>query len=451
MNYSEKLKNLNLSSAKCDYIDVRIDERISTMISIRNHEPENCIEQTELGAFIRIYNGGRWFYTSLTDLDKLENGIRSLIELSQTHNGKSMPFYSALKPADMSSISYDNTGHSIKEKKELLEHYDALMNKFNSIKIPASTYVDSYTKTFFASSQDVHTAYDFLGHYLRINYIMSDGKEQFMSNYGIYSDKFPELLGRENEFTDELKESETFISAETISPSVSPVLLSPAAAGVFAHESFGHKSESDFMLGDEAMKKEWQLGKNVGSGILSIIDDGNVKGTSGYVPFDDEGTKADKTYLIKDGVLKGRLHSLQTAYELNEKPTGNGRAMNTEFEPIVRMTSTYIEKGDSTKQDLVSGIDNGYVIETIKHGSGLSTFTIAPLKSYRIKNGKIAEPVKINVITGSIFETLNLIDGLSDEVVIKSNLIGGCGKMEQYPLRVSYGGPYVRVSKMNAS
>ncbi|WP_276318583.1 hypothetical protein [Marinitoga lauensis] len=41
-------------------------------------------------------------------------------------------------------------------------------------------------------------------------------------------------------------------------------MLSPEAAGVFAHESFGHKSEADFMIGDEKMKEEWQIGKKVG-------------------------------------------------------------------------------------------------------------------------------------------------------------------------------------------
>lgn len=451
MDYDKKLRNLNLSSAKCDYIDVRIDERISSMVYIRNHVLDNCIEQTEAGAFIRVYNGGRWFYTSLTDLNKLETEIRSLIALSQTQQGDSGSFYNGMKQGEFSTMLYSGKKAEIKKKKELAEHYDSLMKGVQGIRIPTSTYVDLYTNTFFANSKGIQASYDYLGHYFRISYVLSDGKEQFMSNYGIYSDNFDELMNRDSEFISEMKESELFINAETVNACSCPVLLSPAAAGVFAHESFGHKSEADFMLGDEAMKEEWQLGKKVGSGMLSIIDDGGIKGTSGYVPFDDEGSKAEKTYLIKDGILAGRLHSLQTAYELNEKTTGNGRSLNAEFEPIVRMTSTYIEKGDSTKEKLISEIDDGYVIETIKHGSGLSTFTIAPLKSYRIKNGKIAEPVKINVITGNVFETLNLIDGLSDEVTIKSNLLGGCGKMEQYPLRVSYGGPYVRVSKMNVS
>lgn len=156
-----------------------------------------------------------------------------------------------------------------------------------------------------------------------------------------------------------------------------------------------------------------------------------------------------KTYLIKNGILAGRLHSAATAADLGEEVTGNARAISCDYEPIVRMTSTVIEAGDKTVEELFSGISHGYYIKTYKHGSGMSTFTIAPSLAYEIVDGKIGDPVKIAVITGNVFETLNLIDGLSDEVAIQSSVTGGCGKMEQWPLNVSFGGPYVSISKMN--
>ena len=227
-----------------------------------------------------------------------------------------------------------------------------------------------------------------------------------------------------------------------------PVVLSPMAAGVFAHESFGHKSESDFMLSDESMKNEWQLGKTVGSPILSIAECGSVQDT-GFVPYDDEGTKARKNYLIKNGVLAGRLHSAMTAAALDEELTGNARAIDCTFEPIVRMTTTYIEGGDLDFDELIAPIEKGYFIKTINHGSGMSTFTIAPSVAYEIVNGKLGRPVQISVISGSVFETLGLIDGLTKDVELLSFVTGGCGKMEQMGLPVGFGGPYVRVSTMN--
>jgi TldD protein len=168
------------------------------------------------------------------------------------------------------------------------------------------------------------------------------------------------------------------------------------------------------------------------------------------VQYDDEGTRACETYLIKNGTLAGRLHSAYTAAALDEKLTGNARAKDFEYEPIVRMTSTYILPGNKTKEQLISEVSDGILIETINHGSGMSDFTIAPRRAYRIRNGKITEPVSISVITGNVFSTLNEIDGLSDKLEILSFIMGGCGKMEQYPLSVGFGGPYVRVRTINA-
>ena len=186
----------------------------------------------------------------------------------------------------------------------------------------------------------------------------------------------------------------------------------------------------------------------MGSPILSIAESGCMPGT-GFVPYDDEGTKARKNYLIKNGVLAGRLHSAQTAAALDESLTGNARAIDCNFEPIVRMTTTYIEGGDLDFDGLIAPIEKGYFIKSIRHGSGMSTFTLAPSLAYEIVNGKLGRPVQISVLTGNVFETLGLIDGLTKEVEFLCFVTGGCGKMEQWPLPVGFGGPYVRVSTMN--
>ena len=213
------------------------------------------------------------------------------------------------------------------------------------------------------------------------------------------------------------------------------------------HESFGHKSESDFMVGDEAMRAEWALGKRVGQDLLNIIDDGTITGT-GYTLFDDEGTKGRRTDIIRSGLLTGRLHSVPTSVALEEGLTGNARAVDFEFEPIVRMTTTYIEKGTRPFEDIIAEMDTGIYLETLKHGSGMSTFTLAPARAYKIEGGKITSPVKISVVTGNVFSTLQEVDAVSEEFELTSFVGGGCGKMEQYPLPVGFGGPYTRVRKL---
>jgi len=436
-----------------EYADLRVERTSSTSVNMSNHETVNAIEETNTGAFIRVFNCGRWFYKSLSSLDSVQKEIDSLCAIAKTHRGKSLPVFDSVRDSSFERFLYEDKGApaSISEKASLLASYDSISNRFAKIRFVQSFYIDKKSEVFFQSSRNVRTSYDYLGHEVRIGYRYSDGDKSFNDMYSFYSDDFTKLFGKENEIAEHMEESEKFLYAPSAEAGTFPLILSPATAGVFAHESFGHKSESDFMVGDEKMKEEWAIGKRVGSPGLSIIDYGDVPGNSGYCPFDDEGTKSQKTYLIKDGGLTGRLHSLSTAYDLKEKPTGNGRAINFEFQPIVRMTNTYIEKGDSSLDSLISRIDKGYFIKSIKHGSGLSTFTIAPLRAYVIEKGQLKAAVKINVITGTIFETLNDIEGLSETVELKSSLIGGCGKNEQYPLRVSFGGPNVLVKKMSVS
>jgi len=278
---------------------------------------------------------------------------------------------------------------------------------------------------------------------------MQEGDTPHNGSRDIYELEFKDLANRQDEIRAEInKDLQYCKQAVPVKPGVYTCVLSPVVTGVFAHESFGHKSESDFMVGDETMKKEWTIGKVVGSPKLNIVDTGLIAG-AGYVPFDDEGTKARKNYIVKNGVLSGRLHSCNTAMSLNEGLTGNARAVNFEYEPIVRMTTTYIEAGDQTKEELISSIEEGIYIDDVKHGSGMTTFTIAPNRAYMIRNGRIAEPVRISVITGNVMKTLHEIDGFSNEVEFFSFPLGGCGKMEQHPLSVGFGGPYIRVNGVN--
>lgn len=78
----------------------------------------------------------------------------------------------------------------------------------------------------------------------------------------------------------------------------------------------------------------------------------------------------------------------------------------------------------------------------------MSTFTLAPARAYKIENGQITKPVKVSVVTGNVFGTLAEVDAVSEEFELMSFVGGGCGKMEQWPLPVGFGGPYTRVKKL---
>ena len=435
------------------YADIRIEDRFRTTISYKAGVLEEMKTRNEKQAFLRVYDGKLWYYASVTDVDHLQKTLDGLYAAATAN--PAILEDPIVKRFEVNRDELSNfMGCSVRDiplakKQELLLSYLPILSEEPAVTLPEGKYLDRNSKFRFLSSLGADVAYDYQTCGIVLSFAMAEGEKQFHGSWSNGVTRFEELRGLEETIRGTVREqADSMRSAVPVEAGKYPVVLSPEAAGVFAHESFGHKSEADFMISDETMKEEWQLGKAVGSPILSIAESGAIPG-SGFVPYDDEGTKARKNYLIKNGVLAGRLHSAQTAAALDEELTGNARAIDCEFEPIVRMTTTYIEGGDLSFDELIAPIEKGYFIKTVKHGSGMSTFTIAPKVAYEIVNGKLGRPAQISVISGNVFETLGLIDGLTRDVELLSFVGGGCGKIEQYPLPVGFGGPYVRVSEMN--
>ena len=435
------------------YADVRTEDRSRTTISYKAGILEEMKTRVERRAFLRVYDGRMWYYASVTDLAHLQETLDGLyaaaVPNDRIADDPVVRRFERNRDTVMRFADCSVRDIPAKEKQSLLLSYLPLLSEDSCVSMPQGAYLDRSSLFHFQSSLGADITYDYQTCGLSFFCSMTEGEKKFSGHWQKGATRFGELTGLEDELRAAVAEQAYFMrNSVPVTPGKYPVVLSPEAAGVFAHESFGHKSESDFMLSDPSMREEWQLGKVVGSPILSIAESGEISG-SGYVPYDDEGTRARKNYLIKNGVLAGRLHSAQTAAALEEAPTGNARAIDCTFEPIVRMTTTYIEGGELDFDQLIAPIKKGYFIKTIRHGSGMSTFTIAPSLAYEIVDGKLGRPVQISVLTGSVFETLGLIDGLTRDVQLLSFVTGGCGKMEQQGLPVGFGGPYVRVSSMN--
>ena len=435
------------------YADIRTEDRFRTVISYKAGVLEEMLTRVERRAFLRVYDGKLWYYASVTDLDHIQKTLDGLYAAATPNKDiLSDPIVGRFERNRDTLMSF--TDCSVRdipasEKQALLLSYLPLLTEDSCVTMPQGLYLDRNSVYHFVSSLGADITYDYQTCGVSFSCSMAEGDKKFSGHWQKGGIRFDELKNLEPTIRAAIAEQTSFMrNSVPVTPGKYPVVLSPEAAGVFAHESFGHKSESDFMLSDESMRDEWQLGKTVGSPILSIAECGSVPGC-GFVPYDDEGTKARKNYLIKNGVLAGRLHNAVTAAALDEGLTGNARAIDCTFEPIVRMTTTYIEGGDKSFDELIAPIKHGYFIKTIRHGSGMSTFTIAPSLAYEIVDGKLGRPVQISVLTGSVFETLGLIDGLTKDVELLSFVTGGCGKMEQMGLPVGFGGPYVRVSSMN--
>jgi TldD protein len=255
---------------------------------------------------------------------------------------------------------------------------------------------------------------------------------------------FETALGRQALAETAAGRAVNLLSAPRIKGGRYTVICNPKLAGVFAHEAFGHLSEADFVYANPQAQEMMVLGRRFGQETLTIADDGSVPGLRGSHKYDDEGTPTGRTDLIKDGVLVGRLHSRETAARMGEQPTGNARATGYRYPPIVRMTNTFVEGGETSFEEMIRDVDLGvYACDAFGGQTALENFSFSSAYAYMIRDGEIAEMVRDVILSGNLFVTLNHIDAVGDDFQwMRAG--GNCGK-GQGGLPVGIGSPHVRI------
>ena len=123
-----------------------------------------------------------------------------------------------------------------------------------------------------------------------------------------------------------------------------PVVVCNGWGGVMVHECFGHSMEGDTIRKRTSIRAT-QEGQQVAAKGVTIVDSGRVPWSRGSFRVDDEGTAAQRTVLVQDGVLVGYLWDRLNGMLTGHAPTGNGRRASYRDYPLCRMTNTWIEPG----------------------------------------------------------------------------------------------------------
>ena len=215
------------------------------------------------------------------------------------------------------------------------------------------------------------------------------------------------------------------VKVETAPGGTYPVILENKIVGLLAHEAVGHCSEADLVYGGSFLADK--IGKEVASEKVTLVDDGRFPNGFGTMKYDDEGTPTQKTVVIEKGVARSFLHSRETAKQFKVAPTGNARAWNFEFDPIIRMRNTYIEPGRYTLEELAEDIKEGFFLKGGLSGQADFTgeFMFGTQEAVRIKNGRFGESLRGVTISGNAFEVLKNTDAIGKDFIMRTGL---CGK-----------------------
>ena len=226
-----------------------------------------------------------------------------------------------------------------------------------------------------------------------------------------------------------------------------PVVMGAGASGILLHEAMGHAFEADFNRKGQSIFSD-KMGKQVCPKGVNVVDDGTVPYNRGSGNYDDEGVPAQKTYMIRDGVLESYLHDRISASWYGVEPTGNGRRENFRYNPIPRMRATYMESGNADPQSIIADVKEGIYVDEFSNGQvkiGEGDFTFFVKSGFLIENGRLTTPVKDINIIGNGPQALADIVAVGNDLKI-DNGTWTCGKEQSVP--VSCGMPTVLVSNL---
>ncbi len=449
-----KMNNTATQKFGAKYSEARGQKLYKTALTLKEERVEAAKQGIENGVAIRVLVNGAWGFASVGSFDDaiLEDAVSDACRMAKLASER---LKTPIKLADAKVVE-DHVLSKPKKNPANIQMEDKIktalaVNKaslgFNKkIKSCTVDYFDLTGSSFFVNSDGASIEQDKLYVWARITASAQDegvftfSREEIGSTagYALFDEQAPEVLGE--------KVAKLAVEQLTAKPAKGgkfPVVLGPNVVGVFVHEAFGHLAEADLALSGGVLANN--LGKKIGSNLVTFYDDGTIPGAFGAFKYDDEGVASHKTLLIKDGVVKGLMHNRDTAQKFNAESTGNARAEDFRVEPIIRMRCTYMAPRDQTVEELIEGVKSGYYFKSFRGGQANldGTFQVGIQEGYEIVNGELGMAVRNASISGNTLETLHHVNGVGKDFMLDP---GRCGKGQL--AFVSDGGPHIRLSEV---
>jgi len=435
-----------ISKATADYADIRYEIKKETRIVFNGRELFHIGSNSTDGFVLRILRDGGLSSIAFTRANDAETALCAAegnAALMARHLKQPVRFAEAdvIKDTFLPEIDEDPRLIAIDEKLELTKSYNSIPLKYDRIATTNISYGEVIREKYFVSTEESSVREDLVT--TSLGGLITSGDGTLIQNVRVGvggSQGFSLLRDEEEEFEKKTAIALDLLNAKPIAGGTYNVVLNPDMAGVFTHEAFGHFSEAD-LIEDSTMREKMQIGAQLGNEVLNITDDPTVPRQLGFYCYDDEGVRARRIPLMKDGILVGRLHSRRTAASFEEGITGHCVAEDYRYSPIVRMGNIFIEPGSRTIEDLLSMLGDGLYILDHKGGqtSG-ENFTFGAQYGYVVKGGKKREMVRDINISGNLYHTLKNIIAVGDDLVFSQT--GGCGK-GQLNIRSCHGGPHI--------
>ncbi|MGC8671722.1 MAG: TldD/PmbA family protein [Candidatus Micrarchaeia archaeon] len=431
---------LKLAEAKSDYAEVYLEESTGRSFAVEQGYVNGGSYGKSTGLRIRLLKNSKLytFSTNVLDKQKIASAI-SRINFSATFD------------YGLSEERAEKADYAVKEAKKIedadmlgdLLYLDRLLAKEKEIKYRSLYGVLSSTRSYYANSQgsEIRARIPYVNSFFRV--VVGSGKEtraryrQFggVGGYELFNtEKIGDELVEEARNLSKVTEQGVSLSKSALKK-IKNVVISSEISGIAVHESVGHPSEADRVFGREAAQAgtsylAHNLGMRIGSEQVNIVDDPTIAHAFGFYLYDDEGVKARPKKLVEKGVQKELLLNREYAYMLNARSNGSARSDSYSNEPIIRMSNTYLEKGDASFEELLAEAETGIYVKSFTEWNIDDTRSFARYQgneAYLIRKGELSTPVKNFVIEKTTSEFWSAVRLVGKDFRL---WLGICGKGE---------------------
>ncbi len=446
-----------LDQKKVQYSDVRADQQIKNSALIENKDIEHIKNNESKGVGVRLIKNGTWSFCSITNpnsFDQIKNILDNTIKNSEYRNINNKKIKLHSNPINKREINFPVL------KKPDIEELIKIGFECNKIisgtpKIIKSINHVSYTinSKYFVNSEGSEILQNFTDIIMEMVATAHESGQTQSVNITEGGRGGLELITNKiQQSAKEIsKKASELIYAKPVKEEKATVVMNPDFVSLLTHEILGHPSEADRVLGKEmawAGGAWWKgkIGEKIGSEKLNVFDDPTIKESLGWYYFDDEGVETKKTTLVEKGVLKNHMQNRETSEIFNTIPTGNMRATDYRFMPLIRMACTCIGNGDQNVNEIIKDVKNGYYISNMKVPSidmNRYNWNISCQYAQKIENGEITDLLRDVIVMGTAPEFFNSIDACGNDFTVRP--ITNCGKGDpMQSMIMGNGGPTIR-------
>lgn len=444
----EELLTLAMSTG-ADFAEIYVEDGKTISYRVIDSKLDGIGSSTTRGMGIRLIKNNDYYYTSTNNLsmENIKNIIKNLIKNLSGTSTKKIQLNDLEEVYPKIEIPHDQ--YPVEKKKKYLLNMDKKVREVSPLITQVSlTFLEDDKEYLIANSE---------GKYIKSKNCVT----RYMCNvYAEDEDK------KANEFTDYAQgkgyeilnqdlESQSIKTANTAIEKLYavdfkggelPVVIAPGFGAVIFHEACGHGLEATRVAPKISVFSN-DLGKEIATQKVTLIDDGTIPNAWGSNLIDDEGNPTQKNILIENGILKNFLVDKLHSKEMKLSANGCGRRESYQYAPTSRMSNTYLKPGNDKVEDMIKSIKLGVYCQRMYGGSvnpATGDFNFAVDTARLIEDGKLTKMIKGITLIGNSKDILKNVEMVSSDLLLSGGYCGSKSGM----IYVTIGQPTIKVSKI---